>query len=255
MKKTIIALMIMLPSLVNGQDKKFELGFSVGNNGMFKEIQDFYYDYNYQIFFFEPVESKAFDLKYTLSARYFISENVSARLKFGYSSHKVEYEQGNRFYYGEEYEINQKVFNVNPSVSFSKNLDKIEIMTGIEIPFILIGDYSIKTQSEPDSLIYIYGPLNSYESTISGGFIFGISSFIGLKYNFNNWIALGSEMNFGLMFANVGDEVSVEYNDGYDNFTESYEAGLKQTYFSSPEFSLGLFVKFGGTKKDAPVAK
>jgi len=246
MKKIILSLLILVPFVAGAQSKKFELGFSVGNNGMFSEVKEDYYDnYFFQFLFFEPVEKKSSDLKYNLSARYFFSDNISGRLKIGYSKRMDEYDES--YYYFGNYNVSQTVTNFNPSLCFSKNLDKFELMTGIEIPLMIVGDYEMKGGTEYDSVIYV-SPLGYTKTTISGGFIWGVSSFIGVKYNFNSWIGISSEINYGLMFANVGDEITNEYSDLYETYTETSKAGFKKTYFSSPEVSLGVFVKFGGSK-------
>jgi len=66
-------------------------------------------------------------------------------------------------------------------------------------------------------------------------------------------IGFWENYNYGLMMANFGEEVEYTYRNEFDTFSESYNRGKqKRTYFSSPEISLGLYVKLGGTKKDVP---
>src|SRR5688572_1076364 len=153
MKKITLMLLVLIPSLASGQTKKFELGLTVGNNGLFSDVQKDFYDETYLGFFYDSYESKSSSIKYTLSARYLFSENISAKLKIGYAKHHDEYEQEGSYFYRDSYEINQSVVSFNPSLCFSKNLDKFEIITGIEIPLLLAGDHTAETQGGFDSLI------------------------------------------------------------------------------------------------------
>jgi len=44
--------------------------------------------------------------------------------------------------------------------------------------------------------------------TQNGGFIWGINSFIGVKYYFLKWLGIGTEINYGFLFANLGNKLS-----------------------------------------------
>ena len=251
MKKVILTFLTLIPLLTLAQNKKFELGISVGNNGMFREVQQDMYDYVFSLYNYETYEIKSSELKYTLSARYFFSENVSGRLKLGYAKVHDEYEGSSTVYSAENIEINQNITNFTPSICFSKKLDKFEIMTALELPLIFVGDIEADYELDDD---FAPAPASAKE-TITGGKIWGISGGIGVRYNFSNVVAVGTEINYGLLFANVGDEIESEFSDGV--FTESYsiEGEFKKTYFSSPEISLGLYFNIGGGKHVAPETK
>jgi hypothetical protein len=238
MKKITFLLLLLLPALVQGQYKKFELGITAGNNGQFEKILNDFYNPYMAVYFMDDIEIKSTDLKYTLSARCFFSENISGRLKAGIANKKEKY-SNSEDYFHETYEVKQSVINFNPSLCYSKSIDKFEIMTGLELPLMFVGEMNGEYEVDDD----FYS--ESGKVTMPGGFIFGINGFLGLKYYFNSWFGIGSEINYGLLSSKIDGEITSTYTTSFEVEEDEFDASYKKTYFSSPEFSFGIFLKPG----------
>jgi len=254
MTKQIIALLVLLPTLLFGQSKKFEFGFSLGNNGQLdKTLNDFYFWGHESAYLDDTQKNRASNLKYSASARFFFTDNISARLKLGKAIRKDYYITSTPQEY-KDFDIYQSETNLSPSLCFSKTIDKLEIMTGLEIPLVVAGDFTLKENYReiPDSVTVTLD--NFTKVTMDGGFIWGINNFIGVKYYFTNWFGIGTEINYGLLFANIGDKMKMESVSTIPiAATSTYEVDkkYKKTFFSAPEVSFGLFLRFGKNKDNS----
>ncbi len=248
MLKQIIFALLLVPTILIGQSKKLELGIMFGNNGQLENtLSDFYRDiyYNTKVYY-DNSYTKVAGIKYIASARYFITDHISARLKFGKILRKDFQSQTVSTTYS-DFNIRQSIVNINPSICYSTRINKFEIMTGIETPFIKVGVYTANNK---------YITTNSYSEkriTSTGGFVWGVNSFMGLKYYFTNRINVGAEINYGLMSANIGNkyiEETVNSPDPQAPYSKTYEIDkkYKKTFFSSPEISFGVFIQLGRNK-------
>jgi hypothetical protein len=242
-------LLTLLPSLLFGQSKSFELGISVGNNGQLdKTLNDFYFWGHETAYLDDSYQNETTNLKFSASARYFFSDDVSARLKFGKADRKDFYTKINPMEYI-DYSIKQSVSNLSPSVCFSKTIDKLEIMTGLEIPMFFVNDFTFISnyRQMPDSVTVTMD--GKAIRTMPGGFMWGIINFIGVKYYFTKWFGFGTEIDYGLLFADIGGKMKSESKSTLPTPTASYyeyDKNYKKTFFSTPEVSLGLFLRMGG---------
>lgn len=250
MAKKILLILLLLPSLMEGQSKKLELGVMIGNNGQLDNpLSGFYRLSNYSPYILETYNAIATSIKYSASARYFFSDKFSVRLKFGTAIRKSYLNQSS-YNSAWDYKSYQSVMNISPSVCFSKRVRNFELMTGFEIPFMSVGNYNEKRvySNTPSS-----GPVtyDQYTATINGGFIWGLNNFIGAKYYFTNCISIGTEINYGLLFSKLGGNYSVLYdkNSTHQYNVDSSTKRYKNSFFSSPEFSVGVFILLGKNKE------
>lgn len=232
------------------QSKKLELGVMIGNNGQLDRRLDDFYNFN---LINRGVPNKyrtqISNKKFSAFVRYSINERFSVRVKIGKAFRTEIYTQTepkSSF----KYSIYQTVSNINPSVCFSTIFGKYELMTGVEIPLMFVGNFIEKTNYtySPDTTIY---PPSNIRFTTNGGFIWGVNNFIGCKYALTDRIKIGSEISYGLLFANLGNKFIAEDldpNSGqYNQYYESYKKH-KGTFFSAPEVSVGVFIQLGNSK-------
>ena len=246
MKKITQLLLLLLPFLAAGQTKKYELGISAGNIGLTDQVfEDFYKKYT-EFYYHSNVEINSIEIKYTLSARYFITENISARLKFGSAIIKDELHHLTESFQ-ETIEADQKIVDISTSLCYSKTFDKFEISTGFEIPYFMITEFNSKskrTASDPAN-----ENLNFEDSrSLPGGQVWGLTSFIGVKYFFNKSFGIGSEISYGLLHADIDGHAYVNLISYYSETHIKNYVDYNKTYFSSPEFSFGIYVKLGNKK-------
>lgn len=253
MVKKITFILILLPNFMFGQSKKLELGLMVGNNGQLESALNDFYPYNYYYYYYNNsnYNNKQASVKYTIMARYLFNDHWSCRLKFGASVRKNFQSIITSPQRYEDYDARQHLTNVSPSICFSKKINKFEIMTGIEIPFIKVGNLVAKsrTKVKPDSVTFAKDIVTNYNTP--GGFVFGLNNFISFKYHFTNWLNFGTEINYGFVFANLGGKYTRKSTDAFSpNKSSTYEEDKKYTknFFSPPEVSFGLFIWIGGTK-------
>ena len=251
MLKKIILILLLIPIAMLGQTKKLELGLMIGNNGQLDNMLNDLYIYQF-ITRTPPkhIITEKVNIKYSVSARYFFKDNFSVRINFGRYSNIDILTQTTPTNY-QRFDINQSVTNISPAVCFSKKFDKLSIMTGLEIPLMHVGDFVAKINDRymPDSV-----NANSdifYKITTTGGFIWGVNNFIGLKYHFTNRISMGAEIKYGLLFAKLGNKYTVSNalspGTPYQNYIQ-IEKKYNRTFFSPPEVSLGLFILLGRNK-------
>ena len=246
MKIASIVLLLILPLALLGQNKKIEFGLSLGNNGQLdKTLNDYYFPGHETAYLDDSYEDKTTNLKYSGSLRYFINKEISIRLKFGYAIRKDYYTKSdpNRYV---DYDFKQTVFNVGPSICFSKSFDKLEIMTGFEIPIFSVGNFNFSSNYKviPDS-ITVTQEVNS-TITMGGGLIWGVNNFICLRYFFTDRVGIGAEFDYGLLFADLGDtyQRGIEYVIPSQPTTNSeFDKQYKKTFFSPPEVSFGLYIQ------------
>lgn len=246
--KPVILILALFPFLLLGQSKKFEFGLMVGNNGQLDNTLDDFYIYQYG-FRFVPVGlvSNKTNIKYSASAMYFFNKHLSARIKFGKMIKKELFTTSGQSYFV-DFDIRQTISNISPSIGFSKRFDKFELMGGVEIPLMFVGNYIVNnnTRYRPDSVKWWNDHLDR-EST-SGGFVWGFNQFIRVKYALTDCLSFGSEISNGLLFAKLGNKYTREYAETSSSpLTTSFEykKTYKKTYFSPPEISIGLFFQIG----------
>jgi hypothetical protein len=249
--KKILLIFLLAPAFIFGQDKKLEFGIIAGNNGQLdKTLNDFYFWQHETNYLDDSYIDKTTNLKFSASARYCFSEELSARIKFGGAIRTDFYTKSDPDMYV-DYKTDQSVFNVSPAICFSKRIGKMEIMTGIEVPLMRVNTFTFveNFKEMPDSLTVTTQGTLTY--TMTGGFIWGINNFIGVKYNIKSWLGLGAEIDYGILFAKIGDKVNSELDytiPSSETSTYIYDKNYKKTFFSTPEVSVGLYFYFLNNK-------
>ena len=247
MTKQTIILLAFVPSLLFGQSKNVGLGLSLGNNGQLDKIlNDFYFFAHETENLDDSHQDKTTNFKYSMSASFFFTDSIYARLKLGEAIRKDFYINDFPTQYS-DFEIYQSETNISPSISFSKKINKLAIVTGIEIPMIFVHDFTMKTNYKqmPDSVTVTYDSHSTI--TMTGGFIWGFNNFIGVKYYFTKWLGIETEINYGLLFANIGEKVKTDSESAIPTpvtSTSEFAKSYKKTFFSAPEVSFGLFFRF-----------
>jgi hypothetical protein len=249
--KKILLIFLFVPTFIFGQDKKLEFGIMAGNNGQLdKTLNDFYFWEHETQFLDDSYVDETTNLKFSASARYCFSDELSARIKFGKAIRKDYYTKSDPNEYV-DFKTDQSVFNVSPAICFSKRIGKMEIMTGIEIPLMRVSTFTFFSnyREMPDSVNVTLEAASTYAMT--GGFIWGINNFIDVKYNIKSWLGLGAEIDYGLLFTKIGDKVNMHVDYTIPNseiWTYIYDKNYKKTFFSTPEVSVGLYFYFLNNK-------
>jgi hypothetical protein len=243
-------LILLLPAMAIAQEKKMEVGILFGNNGQLdKTLNDFYFFGHETHYLDDSSEGIGVNLKFGATGRFFFTDNISARLRLGYAIRKGHDIADYTNTYA-EYTLNQSVFNSNPAICFSKKIDKIEIATGIELPLMFVRDFTLVVEYKelPDGVTVTYNSKDKMKMT--GGFVWGINNFIGVKYLITDALAIGGEIDYGILFAKLGDKIELNAESTIPVEASSswtVDKKYKKIFFSTPEVSLGIFYRFGST--------
>lgn len=250
MKKWIIVQGLMLSILLlKAQQGQTEIGLLIGNNGQLdKTLHDFYF-----IGYETPASNYGMgrDFKVGISGRYYFTDNISSRLKFGYA---IRNSQDSLLEWNEHvhHSLTHNVWNANPAICFSKQFDKLEISTGVEIPVMFVNKFKsviddVRFDNDSSTVVNVI----KTTITMSKGFVWGINNFIQIKYFITDYLALGGEIDYGLLFAHLGNKAEY-YEETFYPTTSSRVQGFdkkyRKTYFSPPEVSAGIFFRFGPQK-------
>jgi hypothetical protein len=245
MKNKLLFVFVIFPLLIISQEEKLEVGFLIGNNGQLeKTIGDFYFPGSETAFLDDSYKNQTTALKYSFLISYKIANQVALRLNLGYSFRKDHYDRINDME-NVTYDFKQNVYNISPSVSFSKPIEKFELSTGLEFPLFFVNDFKFNSHyinyTNDDITLDVIDYIN-----MDGGFIWGINNFINLKYFLTKHLAFCSELKYGLLFAEIGDKY--QQNSEYivpdqAPVSSMFEKSYSKTFFSQPEISFGILMK------------
>lgn len=236
-------------SVSSAQEGQAEVGLLLGNNGQLdKTLNDFYFWGSETHYLDDSNLGKGNNFKFGVSGRYFFTNTISARLKAGYA---VRNGFDSRIYWNEhtDYTLKHNVWNVHPALCFSKQMEQLEITTGLELPLFFVTPFSLvmdDTQLGSDSVTVV----SSGKSTIrmSKGFVWGLNNFIQVKYFITDALAIGGEISYGLLFAQLGNRIEMTNESTFpviSSNTDIIEKTYKKNFFSTPEVALGIFFRFG----------
>jgi len=158
--------------------------------------------------------------------RYYLSEQLSARLGIGYGSLKLKSFNQYTYATGEtdkiEGNLKQTRITFTPALERRFKNNKIELLTGLGLPIGIIG----KTTA---SLRTTYTDINAgttdfYENNfeVPGGFVIGFQSFAGFNFYITDKFAIGSEISYGIGYTKAGGRLIITLNDNGN--IESYAA-------------------------------
>ncbi len=255
---TLLISNISIGQTDSAKSRKKSLSFSVSNNGQVDHsIHNFYrQDTEFLNFLFNTPTSKHTEIKYNLSFSYVNSKKIVSGVKLGYQSIINKYSTSD---YTSEIEAKgaQSIYNINPSLGYAINNKKLDFIVGLQVPLFIIGNYKY-TSTEENYRTNASGVrelqyISETETNIIGGYITGLNSFLNLRYSFNRFFIF-SEVSTGILYASTGASYSTETTTTYSgSYFPSYppyytssdsDYTLKKTYFSSPEFSFGIGLKF-----------
>ena len=248
MKKLFFIALLSFPLFIYSQNK-FGISVSVSNQGQIdKVVEDFYslnFPYGFAIQEYTN-KVKGYNLKYNLGMSYVIRDSFNIRLRMGFASRISSYEQNYPAMLWLNSD-NQKSFELSPSFGIIRHKGKFSFNTGIEIPVFYIDDYTQYSNNKSyDTSLQLTG---EYEVTtkIDGGLIFGINSYLNLKFILTKKISLFSEINFGLMFAKLGgmyERTNRQILPNSEKFYQSFEKKYTKFFVSPPQLQLGVCYQF-----------
>lgn len=233
----------------HSQENHLEIGVLLGNNGQLdKTLNDFYYWAHETHYLDDSNLGKGTNLKFGVSGRYFFTDHISARLKAGYA---IRNGSDSRIYWNQltDYKLKHNVWSTSPAICFSKQIEQLEMTTGLEVPLFFVSPFSLvitDTHKAQDSITVVSSGISTV--TMSKGFVWGINNFIQLKYFVTDALAIGGEIGYGILFAKLGDELKIENESTYpdaSSSTDLIEKRYKKNFFSTPEVSLGIFLRLG----------
>ena len=267
LKNYLFVLIVCSCLSANGQIRRFEFSFGVGNNGQIQEVIDEYFYISGPYYVFDEVQvSEASNFKYSLAGKVFINDHLSLRLKYGYSKMKKSYEYTSGFLSGDFWN-KQTVTNFNPALSFNKKFVKINISTGVELAFYKVNDNILYFEGKDHIVVEDLNNQNTYivqrtiqsETTMKGGKGTAINCFLELDYSFLKRMGVGISMSYGYLWSEFGDEIIQKDEFSYSgNFNLPSSSGdvkykkYKNKSFAPPEISIFLFLRLGkilGTPK------
>lgn len=250
MKKwSMLLTFCMIVLFLKAQKGQTEVGLLLGNNGQLdKTLNDFYFWGSETYYLDDSNDGVGRNFKLGISGRYYFTDNISARVKFGYAMRNGK-DSSIHWNQHIDYKLKHNVSNVSPAICFTKQIDKLEIGTGVEIPLMFVSPFKLVTRVtdfENDSVtVKDYG-INT--TTMSKGFVWGINNFIQVKYWITDYLAIGGEIDYGILFAHLGKTVDYRGEAIYpeaSTYIASDNKKYKKTFFSTPEVSLGIFFRFG----------
>ena len=263
-KIIIIFSILLLPFLSTGQTdsinpRKISLSLSVGNNGQVdNSIKDFYrQNSEYLNFLFNSPNSKQTELKYNLLFSYTSKKRILYGIKLGYQLITNEYSTS-RYDSEVKAKSSQSIYNCNPYLGYVFDNKKFDFILGLQIPLFLVGEYNYSDTENHyrsnSSGIRELQYISESTTTINGGYITGLNSFLMVKFLVSKRFYLMSDISVGVLHSSMGRTLSTEttttyYGTFFPGFPANYTSSdsdytLKKTYFSAPEFSLGLGFKF-----------
>lgn len=227
--------------------QRFDVSFGLANLGQIDRTIEKFYTVDYPDGFLDEEYInliKSRKIQYNLGFAYQLKNDFKLRLRAGYGQFYT-YRDQNFSNSSITRTEDQSVFEITPSIAYCKSFDRISLQTGIEIPFYSVSAYRFKSHT----LVYDTVGLLLNESfgatTYDPGFITGINQFVRLEFNLCKSIALYAEMNFGLLYAHLGDqyvrESKITYPDA-TTYTETFDKTYSNIFFSPPQMQFGLKV-------------
>ncbi|MFH1005491.1 MAG: hypothetical protein V1781_08395 [Bacteroidota bacterium] len=167
--------------------------------------------------------------------RYFLSEQLSARIGIGMGSLKLKFYNTDTHSNGDtdlfEGNLKQTRLTFMPAIERHFKNNKLEILTGLGLPIGIIGK---TTASVKDTYTYVNpNSTDIYENTfeVPGGFGFGFQSFAGFNFYITDKFAIGTEISYGIGYTKAGGKIIITENDYGNNNTYANDE-LKVNGFS-----------------------
>ena len=163
---------------------------------------------------------------------YFIKENTSIRLRFGYNKNSIKgssvinFSSGSKDTYNYDYRQTNLIFA--PGLAKYLKNDRLLFTYGIELPVDFIGKLKIFTEDIYFNAFTGTTTLDTYNVTSDGGIAFGLGAFLGVSYSVFNHFLVGTELFYGIKYLNAGGDVKIEsYQNGILDFSQTDEFKVK----------------------------
>ena len=254
---SILFLLISLKGF--SQIRRFEISAGIGNNNQIESVlNEYYYPTDGMYVLSESKNAEAKTFKYNISAIWHFNDRYSLRLKYGHS--KLE----NSYYYSDEtlsgdFTMEQIVTNVNPAFCVSYQMGRLNFSTGIEFALFKVKEFKMDLEGFGSGYYQNTPFTNTINSDliIDGGKITGINNFLELEFSATSRIGIGASASYGMMFTNFDGNITEKTIKVYDPnsiisssyYHNSEEKKYKKRYFSAPEVSIFVFLRFGKAVK------
>lgn len=243
MKLPSILFFLVLSGFAKSQDNKHSISLNYSNNGNLRnELQEFYFNPIGEYAPGNDVSSyKEISIKFSLNYNFEIKENWGIGLFAGYGARKDKFDISNQpeTWTGDQ---SQKYYSFGVNGLYFWKINKLEIGTGLEVPFNVISDHIQNIyQDEPTQKMH-------YAQKTTGGFSFGINCLTTVKIFITDFLYLNARASFGFTKLNVGGKTSqyIVSQDpvNYPDTPYSYDNKFSKSYFANPELSFGVGFNF-----------
>jgi hypothetical protein len=241
--KKIISCLILMINLNAFSQHKLEVGLGISNFGQIENPMSNFYNLAYPNGFNLDVyvnQNHSTNLKYNVNLSYKLKDSLNLRLRFGFGLNeklRVLDNPSALTYYREH----QSFAEICPSIGKSRTFGSFTLNAGLEIPLYFVSTYHYSAASDiRDSTLQV---TDTHESLvhIDGGFLIGINQFIHLKMNISKNISVFSELNFGLMYAQLGGNYHEKITiSGYEPSTSSFKKEYTKLFFTAPQVQVGI---------------
>jgi hypothetical protein len=229
--------------LVAFSQQKLEVGLGISNFGQIENPISNFYNVDYPNGFNMDTyinENHSTVLKYNVNFSYNLKDSLNVRLRVGYGQNnkKRVMDYPSALSHINE---NQSFLELCPSIGKSRKFGLFTLNAGLEIPLYLVSTYNYLNFSEiRDSTLQVTSTNESLEK-IDGGFLVGINQFIHLQLKVSKNISVFSELNFGLMYAQLGGEYNQKITStSFEPSFYSLEKKYTKLFFTAPQVQFGV---------------
>ncbi len=242
MKNIIICLLFMIHLNAFSQ-QKLEMGLGISNFGQIENPISNFYNVDYPNGFNMDTyinENHSTVLKYNVNFSYYLKDSLNVRLRLGYGQNnkKRVMDYPSALSHINE---NQSFLELCPSIGKSRKFGLFTLNTGLEIPLYLVSTYTYSNVTDiRDSTLQVTSTNESLEE-IDGGFLIGINQFIHLELRVSKNISVFSELNFGMMYAQLGGNYTEKIKVGTtEPIPYSIEKKFSKLFFTAPQIQFGI---------------
>jgi hypothetical protein len=223
--------------------QKLEMGLGISNFGQIENPISNFYNVDYPNGFNMDTyinENHSTVLKYNVNFSYYLKDSLNVRLRVGYGQNnkKRVMDYPSALSHINE---NQSFLELCPSIGKSRKFGLFTLNTGLEIPLYLVSTYTYSNVTDiRDSTLQVTSTNESLEE-IDGGFLIGINQFIHLELRVSKNISVFSELNFGLMYAQLGGNYTEKITVGTtEPIPYSIEKKFSKLFFTAPQIQFGI---------------
>lgn len=229
--------------LIAFSQQKLEVGLGISNFGQIENPISNFYNVDYPNGFNMDTyinENHSAVLKYNVNFSYNLKDSLNVRLRLGYGQNNKRRVMD---YPSALSKINehQMFWELCPSIGKSRKFGLFTLNAGMEIPIYLVSTYNYSNVSNiRDSALQVTSTNESLKK-IDGGFLIGINQFIHLQLKVSKNISVFSELNFGLMYAQLGRNYTEKITVGTaEPIPNTIEKKYTKLFFTAPQVQFGI---------------